>query len=389
MSTRVGLARCAVVVLSSAVACSGGAASNATGTSEAGADGSSANDAMTMDGMSVGAEAGGPRADAAADAPVDGTVGGPSDAAIDTSGDADQATDSAGEAGLATTDGLGADAGGPAHAYVANFDNGGFGSLVVYDRPLSASSTPSLTLTSVNGVNAPDGVRLDPSGTKLWVSDSGAGKINAYALPLTATSQPAISLTGGANPGGGLAFDSAGDLWVAEFSGRIEEWTAPIAGGASAKTLHTGGNNVFAVAFDSNGALYAAGPPATTDAGAASIYVFAHPGTDTSPGVANGSFGGNLSALLIVGGSKLYTASYVSEEIGYTTLPLTAQSTFTQVTTTIDPEDLRLSPAGQLVVVNGGVSRSMVSFFETPSVATLDFGFTNGLVDSRSLEYGP
>jgi hypothetical protein len=346
------------------------------------------NVADAMDG-STDAEAGGMRADAAADAPVEGAPDAPSDAAADTSSDAGPVSDSAAEASLATTDGLGADAGGPAHAYVANFDNGGTGSLAVYDRPLSASSTPSLTLGSTNGISAPNGVRLDPSGAKLWVSDSGADRIYAYALPLTSTSQPAITLTPGSNLGGGLTFDAAGDLWVAEFGGRIEEWTAPIAQGPSAKTLHTGGNNVFGVTFDASGALYAAGPPSTSDAGTASIYVFAHPDTDTSPGVANGSLSGNLSSVLIVGGSKLYAASYQSQEIGYTTLPLTSGSTFTQVTTTISPEDLRLSPAGQLVVVNGGLSHSLVSFFESPTVGTLDFSFTNGLTDSRSLEYGP
>lgn len=88
----------------------------------------------------------------------------------------------------------------------------------------SAPLTPSVTLTDPN-ISDPAGVAIGPADGRLWVANCGKNSVSAY--PLTGGSAEVII----SNPTGslfacprGIAFDSTGNLWVANASGVAERF---------------------------------------------------------------------------------------------------------------------------------------------------------------------
>jgi uncharacterized protein (TIGR03437 family) len=108
--------------------------------------------------------------------------------------------------------------------YTYPFSTGQAASLVIGQ----SSFTTSTTATTATGLNSPRGIAIDPSGN-LWVTDRSNNRVLEYSYPLSAgeaasvaigqssftTSAAATTATGLSNPRG-IAFDSSGNLWLAE-----------------------------------------------------------------------------------------------------------------------------------------------------------------------------
>jgi hypothetical protein len=294
--------------------------------------------------------------------------------------DAPTGTDTGGGSDMGTDMG----GGGFGQAYVGNFNNGTGGNIGVYTSvPLTATSTPAFTLGSANGLSAPSSIRVDPNNMRIWVADSGNNKVLAFDLPLTATSQPTVTLTA-ANEPVDLQFDSHGNLWVGEFTGKIEEWTVGNLSGASAKTLSTGStNNIFAIAFDAVGNLYTGGP------GTPQMFVFSNPGTANAPSASNATYGATISGLAVANG-KLFVGSFGNGVLGFYTLPITANSQPTTIIgSAVFGEKLGFAPTGEMTVpVGESGGQNKVNFYAKPDFTQLTFSLAN-LNDPRALVFSP
>ncbi|HTL37528.1 MAG TPA: hypothetical protein VL326_30565 [Kofleriaceae bacterium] len=265
-------------------------------------------------------------------------------------------------------------------AFVGNYNNASGGNIGVYTSlPLSATSTPAFTLGSANGIGAPSAIRIGPMGQKVWVTDAANMKIFSFDLPLTSSSQPVVTLNAAAQPMD-LHFDPNGNLWVAEFGGKVEEWTVGNLSGASAKTLQAGTGNLFSMAFDATGNLYVAG---------GTLYMFSNPATASAPTYTITNYGGSISGLAVQTG-KLYCGSYTNGVLGYYTLPLNANSAPTTIIASgVFGQKLGFAPTGDMTVPVGlSGSQNKVNFYSAPAYNTLDFSLDN-LNDPRSLTYGP
>jgi len=118
----------------------------------------------------------------------------------------------------------------PARLFVADLDNG----LVVFTQPITASSTPSFTIPGAGT----SGVVFDSRGS-LFVSNENTASINIYRSPVSATSTPFLTIgpVAGASTLEGMAFDAAGNLYVADELGvQVLEFSPPFTGGAQAPT---------------------------------------------------------------------------------------------------------------------------------------------------------
>jgi len=160
-----------------------------------------------------------------------------------------------------------------------------------FKSPFSDGESASLVLgqptfggyigtTTAGGLNSPSYAAFDPSGN-LWVTDQGNNRVLEFTAPFS-TGQKASVVIGQANftafaPSStttakslfeplGLAFDSKGDLWVADGGDhRVLEYTAPFSIGDTAASMVIGqsslttsstGLNAYAIAFDSSGNLW-------------------------------------------------------------------------------------------------------------------------------------
>ncbi len=165
-----------------------------------------------------------------------------------------------------------------------------------YKAPLSTHEAASLVIgqtsfagnafaTSATGLDAPEGIAFDPNGN-LWVSDTGNNRILEYKSPFT-TGEAASLVIGqagftdsglattatGLNQPEGIAFDSSGNLWVADaLNSRVLMFAAPFSTGEAATLVLGEKNFVTAIdqvtkagmstpsglAFDSNGNIWVA-----------------------------------------------------------------------------------------------------------------------------------
>ena len=123
------------------------------------------------------------------------------------------------------------------------------------------------TATGSGGLSTPGGVAFDSSGN-LWVVDRCNNRVLEYAASSLTASNPSPALVigqasfaiGAPNEGGpvsaaglfaptGIAFDSSGNLWVADSgNNRVLEFTAPFSTGEAASTV------LGQAAFNTNGA---------------------------------------------------------------------------------------------------------------------------------------
>lgn len=148
--------------------------------------------------------------------------------------------------------------------------NVGNGTLVRFDSAQLAESGAPVPDVVISGAGVPTALAFDASGT-LWVSDTRSRTISAYrAAQLAASGSPAPAIVLSANGSSlanarGIAFDAAGNLWVANSGARTIVAFSPAqlaASGAPAPRVvlspAAGALPVpVALAFDAGGNLWA------------------------------------------------------------------------------------------------------------------------------------
>jgi len=164
--------------------------------------------------------------------------------------------------------------------YVPPFKNGSVASLEV--------GSPSFSVTGCSGqglssVCSPNGIAFDPSGN-LWVADTQNDSLVEFRAPFS-VGEPVSMVIGGPsevdgqvngsnlNEPYGIAFDSSGNLWVADSQdNRVLEYRAPLTSGEAASlvigqasltsTSNSNANSNMSdpqdIAFDPSGNLWVA-----------------------------------------------------------------------------------------------------------------------------------
>lgn len=99
--------------------------------------------------------------------------------------------------------------------YVGNCRN--TNQVLQYALPLTATSTASVAV-SIAGETCIDGLALDPVTNQLFVASDSFNKIYAFSLPISAASTPTLTIT---TPTVGrrfqnIAFDSAGNMYASD-----------------------------------------------------------------------------------------------------------------------------------------------------------------------------
>lgn len=152
--------------------------------------------------------------------------------------------------------------------WIANFTGN---TVVEYTAAqLTASGTPApAVVLSGPALDNPARLSFDVTGN-LWVPNAGANTVVAYGpSQLTATGSPTPLITLSATAGSlaaprGLAFDTRGDLWVANFTGNtINEFLSGDLSASGSPTpvatlaLPAADSSPVALAFDNSGDLWA------------------------------------------------------------------------------------------------------------------------------------
>jgi hypothetical protein len=149
--------------------------------------------------------------------------------------------------------------------------------------PVTSASTPSLTVnvSAANGLADPTALLVDSQGRLFVLNDPGnPATVGVFALPLTATSVPLFTLTmpAGGNEVFSMAFDASGDLWASSTGNNtIYEFTGPFSATATlvpAATIATGVcGRPEGLGFDLVGNLYAACESSTGAANAVGVFL--------------------------------------------------------------------------------------------------------------------
>lgn len=183
--------------------------------------------------------------------------------------------------------------------YKAPFETGMFASLVLGQQSFTTGGAGS----GQSGLSEPSGLAFDPAGD-LWVSDTGNDRVVDFTPPFSSgmgastvlgqAGFSAVSSGDGASElsaPNGIAFDSSGDLWVADTgNNRVVEFLSPFSTGMAASsvigqlgfgvstpsTSQSGLSVPSGVAFDSHGDLWVA------DTGNDRIVMFSPPAVTTS-----------------------------------------------------------------------------------------------------------
>ncbi len=228
------------------------------------------------------------------------------------------------------------------HLYVTDDS----GNIQVYDLPLTASSTPSLTLAGA----ACNDCGIAVSHTKLYVGQGSSVKV--YQLPLTASSTPIQTLTASGSTTLSVTADSSGTIYVAE----DDSGTCCVdvyQGGASSPTFTLSGASVddpFGVAIDGSGNAFVAN--------ASNIGYFAATVHSGEAGITFGRDNFN-EGLVTDSGDNLY----VADGDGHGTMDIYHPS-YTGATTVANTVTLNAGYLEQMVVGSNG---TMYIANETPN----------------------
>jgi sugar lactone lactonase YvrE len=127
--------------------------------------------------------------------------------------------------------------------YAPPFKNG---SSAVLEVGSPSFSTDGCSGSGASSVCSPNGIAFDPSGN-LWVTDVQNDTVVEFTTPFT-TGESVSTVIGGQSDGQvnasnlsepyGIAFDSSGNLWVADASNnRVVEYKAPLTSGEAASLV--------------------------------------------------------------------------------------------------------------------------------------------------------
>jgi sugar lactone lactonase YvrE len=252
-----------------------------------------------------------------------------------------------------------------------------------------SSFTGGAAATSSTGLSGPTGLAFD-SGGNLWVVDMGNSRVLEYMTPFS-TGEAATLVIGqssftssdfadtnstGVSYPTGLAFDSGGNLWVADQGNdRVLEYETPFSTHEAASlvigqpgfttsdtgaTTKTSLNGVKALAFDSSGNLW------VVDFRQSRVLEY------TSP------FSTHEGASLVIGQS-----TFTSRECAFTSTCAASP------TNLFDPNALTFDSSGNLWVADGDNNRVLeyAAPFSTHEAATLVIGqssFTGGTAATSS-----
>ena len=142
-----------------------------------------------------------------------------------------------------------------------------------------------------NGLNGPDGLAIDASGT-VWVANSGGDSVSAFSQVGSAISGSPFS-GGGLNGPVGVAIDGSGYIWVANRNNSITKLNS--SGGAVSGSPFSGGglNQIADIVVDSSGNVW------TTNVGASGPGANSISKFSSSGGAVSGSSGYTGSGQLI------------------------------------------------------------------------------------------
>ncbi len=149
---------------------------------------------------------------------------------------------------------------GGSHMYISSIANPN-GNIFVYTLPVTSSSTPAATVTTIGG---PLELYVDKAG-RLWVPFIGSHLIWAFNTPLTSASTPSMILQTISQDPYGVTEDSNGNIFVAlaQTNCCIDIFPAPVSGGQTASTEITwnsvsphGLSFANAIATDSSNNIY-------------------------------------------------------------------------------------------------------------------------------------
>jgi len=256
-----------------------------------------------------------------------------------------------------------------------------------------SSFTGSATATTSTGLSGPTGLAFD-SSHNLWVVDMGNSRVLEYTAPFS-TGEAATLVIGqssftssdftdtnstGLSYPTGLAFDSGGNLWVADQSNnRVLEYKTPfstheaaslVIGQPGFTTTNTGAttqtnlNGVKALAFDSSGNLW------VVDFRQSRVLEYTTP------------FSTHEAASLVIGQS-----SFTSRECAFTSTCVASP------TNLFDPNALSFDSSGNLWVADGDNNRVLeyAAPFSTHEAASLVIGqssFTGNAAATSSAGLG-
>lgn len=162
----------------------------------------------------------------------------------------------------------------------------------------AAPLTPSVTLTDPN-ISDPAGLALGPDG-RIWVANCGKNSISAYPLG-GGSAEVVISNTSGVfNCPRGIAFDSAGNLWVTNSGGVAERFPATeiqatnnaVAADVTL-TPPSGASQPYGVALDAHGNVWVSFCATSS----VSLYETSGSSVTTTPGSTLTPFSGSLLSL--------------------------------------------------------------------------------------------
>jgi hypothetical protein len=228
-----------------------------------------------------------------------------------------------------------------------------------YTLPISGSSTPNFTVVSNNVVT----VAQDGSGN-LAVGDF-AGQLKFFTAPLSGASTASATFANGAGTNDGqIAFNLAGDFFVATVGTTVNKFTHPFSNASTpSQAITTAGMTAaIGVALDAAQNLY------ISDSGGSgsSLFVLAPPYTGApihTPPIA-----GKFYRKMAVSGTQLFVddVSVGTGRVDVYTLPITAASApaFSITTGVNIPEGAALDGSGNLYV--GNLGNSTVTVYNPP-----------------------
>ena len=193
--------------------------------------------------------------------------------------------------------------------YVTTFDTTPNSMLEVFAPPITAASTPAVSVTSAaSGLNGPGGLAIDKSGNVYAVNDNAPRNVTIYAQPFTASSTPTttIVIPVAANNPYTISLDPTGDIWVGDRSGvnsHLYEFTPPFTNASTPALTLTNANGLT----DATGTAFdGAGHMAVAQEVSSNVLIYNLPITVASTPAATIALAANGQGVVFDGAGNLY-----------------------------------------------------------------------------------